>query len=494
MLADTRIAGSLAAMFFALLLSACGTSDDSVVNIAVIGDKDEPFEKGVYLSPPAQLVRAATAEGLVAFDDMGRVVPALADRWIVTDDGQSYIFRLRDGTWKDGTPLTAESARAALRKSISALKGTSLGLDVAGVDDIRVMAQRVIEIRLTNPRPNLLQLLAQPELGLQRNGRGAGPMKLERVEDTAVLVPLPPDELGLPAVEDWPDRVRTMRMSAADAKEAVDRFNRGDADLLLGGRFENFPLASSVGLLRGTIKLDPVMGLFGLSVLNDKGFLETPGNREALAMAINREALIQPLGLGGWKPTTRIVAPEVDDDLGTIGERWEELNFEQRRALAASRVATWLASQENAESVELRIAMPEGPGTDLVFARLAGDLQAIGIKATRAGEKDKPDLELIDDIARYPRTAWFLNRLNCKVRKSLCDKEADARAAEALKAQDPAEQAALLAEAEAELTLANVFIPFGAPIRWSLVRGSASGFATNPWGWHPLMPMALRPK
>ncbi|MFD2135283.1 hypothetical protein ACFSLT_08700 [Novosphingobium resinovorum] len=57
--------------------------------------------------------------------------------------------------------------------------------------------------------------------------------------------------------------------------------------------------------------------------------------------------------------------------------------------------------------------------------------------------------------------------------------------AEAASAATPAERAALLTEAEAELTGANVFIPFGTPIRWSLVRGSVDGFSVNPWGWHP---------
>ena len=51
-------------------------------------------------------------------------VEALADRWIVTDDGQSYIFRLRDGTWLDGSPLTAASARAALLAAIAGAKRT----------------------------------------------------------------------------------------------------------------------------------------------------------------------------------------------------------------------------------------------------------------------------------------------------------------------------------------------------------------------------------
>jgi len=109
-------------------------------------------------------------------------------------------------------------------------------------------------------------------------------------------------------------------------------------------------------------------------------------------------------------------------------------------------------------------------------------------------KNEAADLALIDDIARYPHADWFLNRLNCGMRKGLCDRNADMFAAEARRTADPAERARLMAQAEAELTHSNVFIPFGSPIRWSLVRGDVSGFATNRWGWHPLMPMAMRPK
>ena len=44
-------------------------------------------------------------------------------------------------------------------------------------------------------------------------------------------------------------------------------------DLVLGGRIQDFPLTSSVGILRGTIQLDPVIGLFGLQVADARGFL-----------------------------------------------------------------------------------------------------------------------------------------------------------------------------------------------------------------------------
>jgi len=492
MRAATRIAGWLVAAFAASCLAACGSGDDSTARIVAIGEPGDAFVKGVHLPFAGQILRAATAEGLVAFDEQGRIVPALADRWIVTDDGRSYIFRLRDGTWRDGSPLTAKTAEAALRAAIASLRGSALGLDLAGIDDIRMMAGRVIEIRLSQPMPHLLQLLAQPELGLLKKGQGAGPMELRREDDAAVLTPINPEELGLPAVVKFDQRARTLRFVALPSEAAVARFNKGEADVLLGGRIQDFPLASSVGLLRGTIQLDPVIGLFGLAVMDDEGFLALPENREALAMAVDRDGMINAFGVGNWTPSTRIVAGGLQGDLGTIGERWTSLDLRQRRVLAASRVTHWQGS--GGVKARLRIALPKGPGADVMFDRLRRDLAAIGVDTQRVGERDKADLRLVDEVARYPVASWFLNRFNCRVQRGLCNQTADDRLAEARAAEEPAARSALLAEAEAELTAANVFIPFGAPIRWSLVRSDAIGFASNSWGWHPLMPMALRPR
>jgi peptide/nickel transport system substrate-binding protein/oligopeptide transport system substrate-binding protein len=285
-----------------------------------------------------------------------------------------------------------------------------------------------------------------------------------------------------------------VRLIAFPAEVAIDRFNSGEADILLGGRIEDFPLARSVGLIRGTIQFDPVMGVFGLCVLNDDGFLAKPENREALAMAIDRDTLLDRFGLGGWVPTTRLVAPGVADDPGTIGERWMGMSLDQRRAQATARVRTWRQAQQGTQPLVLRISLPQGQGSAILFERLQADFKAIGIDARLVGPDDEADLRLLDAVARYPRPGWFLNQLSCTAQRGLCSAEADRSAGQALRAIDPALHAELLAEAETELTKANVFIPFGAPIRWSLVRGEASGFAANRWNIHPLLPMALRPK
>ena len=476
-----------------LLLAACGSGQDAALSVVAIGSPATPFERGVRLPPAARLIRGATSEGIVAFDEQGQVVPALADRWIVTDDGLSYIFRLRDGTWADGSPLTAQTLRTALRETMASLRGTPLALDLAEIGEIRVMTGRVIEIRLAAPMPNLLQLLAQPELGIAPNGRGTGPMRLARQGDIAMLTPIAPEARGLPAVEGWAGHVRPLRLRALPAKQAVDLFNSGEADVLLGGRIEDFPLARSVGLIRGTIQLDPVMGLFGLAVADGQGFLAAPENREAVALAIDREALIAPFGLGGWTPTTRIVGTGVADDPGSIGERWAGLNIDERRAQAAARVAGWRRGHGNAP-LSLRLALPGGLGGKFLFERLQADLEAIGVQALRVGADDDADLRLFEAVARYPRVGWYMNQLSCVGQRGLCSESADRTLAQAQRAIDPAVRAELLADAETELTKANVFIPFGPPIRWSLVRGDVHGFATNRWNVHPLMPMAQRPK
>jgi peptide/nickel transport system substrate-binding protein/oligopeptide transport system substrate-binding protein len=486
-----RLLSKLSGLVFALLLAGCDSASDRAVQVAVIGESASPFISGARLPLAAQLVRSATAEGLVGFDERGRVIPALADRWIVTDDGLSYIFRLRDGTWPDKTPLTGETARAALLQAIASVRATPLGSDLGAIDEVRAMAGRVIEIRLHQAQPDFLQLLAQPELGLLRKGRGAGPMRLGRDKDIALLRPIPPEDRGLPPVEDWSKFSRKLRLEALGAQRAIDRFNSGEFDVVLGGRLVDFPRLDASGVPRGAIRLDPVGGLFGLAVVNPQGFLAEPERREALAMAIDRDALAAALNVGGWTETTRIVNPGADDDNGTVGERWPGQSLGERRAVAAKRAAAWTQAKG---PLQLRIALPAGPGSDVLFTRLAEDFKAIGIEAVNVREHAAADLRLVDTVARYVRAGWFLNQLSCANARVLCSASADRLAAQALLEPDPTKRADLYAQAEAQLTIANTFIPLGVPIRWSLVSGQTTGFSPNPWNLHPLMPLAMLPK
>jgi ABC-type transport system substrate-binding protein len=481
------------------MLASCGGHSDGPLAIAIIGSNDEVFATGLRLSEGAQVVRGATGAGLVALDGQGEIEPALADRWIVADDGKSYIFRLREGTWPDGAELTGESAREALRQVIRGLRGTSLGLDLAPVEEVRAMAGRVVEIDLKAPMPDFLRLLAQPELALSHRGFQAGPMVIDRGRTSTgrahpvELTFRPPEMRGLPQQEGWQRYVRAVDVEAMGAKAALAAFDRGEVDVVLGGTIASWPLADPGPLSRGNLRLDNVFGLFGLQVMRERGFLALPPNREALAMAIERPALMASFNISGWVPSTRIVPVAVVAG-GKAPERWSGASIEQRRAAAASRVAAWRGGAGKGKPPTLSIAFADEPGFAMLFNELAAQLLQVGIVLERVGPEEPSDLVLVDRIARYAEPRWFLNQFNCTLRRGLCDPDADAAVEAALTTPDAQGRADALAHAEALLTAANVYIPIGAPLRWSMVRGTVDGFAANAWAWHPLPDMATIPK
>ena len=85
----------------ALALSASGVAEDTRVNMV--------FADNAGLDDPvmANHIALATQTGLVVFDEKGQVSPAIAGRWVVSDDGLSYIFRIDDLEWADGEVVTA---------------------------------------------------------------------------------------------------------------------------------------------------------------------------------------------------------------------------------------------------------------------------------------------------------------------------------------------------------------------------------------------------
>ena len=490
-----------------LSLAACNSAtDDGVIDVAIVGSDEGMRAPGLRLSFAGQHLRAATAQGLVRLDATGLVVPGIAERWIVTDDGASYIFRIREFDLPGGGRLTAQAVRDSLRRTMTRLEGTSLGLDLERVRDIRAMTGRVVEIRLDGPMPELLQLLDQPELGLAVGDAPLGPMHAvasdagEGAEalEGIYLEAMPPELRGLPSQPEWNEGVRPVRLVATDARDAVAGFSRGLYDVVLGGTIVDFPLAEVGPLSRGAIRLDAAAGLFGLDIRSREGFLSEASNRDALIMAIDRPSLIVAFNVGGWTPSERIVPPALPSETGAAAidaagtPAWSALDLDQRRAEAASRVAAYRSATAGAP-VSLRIGMPEGPGADILFRALQTQFAEIGVAAVRVAMDDQPDLALRERIARYSGAQWFLNQFDCAVSRAVCSEDVDFLLDLARDSSTPEEQASYLAEAEAALVALSVYIPFGPPIRWSMVRGDVTGFAENPWGLHPLFPLSGAP-
>ncbi len=158
-------------------------------------------------------------------------------------------------------------------------------------------------------------------------------------------------------------------------------------------------------------------------------------------------------------------------------------SIEDGIALARATIASW-ASVAGAPPA-VRIALPEGPGSRLLFARLASDWAAIGVVTVRVPREADADLVLVDIVAPGDSASWYLRQFEC-VRAIACSLEADRSLTSARAAPTLAERAGFLAEADDRLTAISAFIPLAAPLRWSLVSRRLTAFQDNKRAVHPL--------
>src|SRR4051812_402243 len=170
------IAGTLA-------LAGCGGEQSGPIRVSAIGGAAQLLNPNLQpLDPPSAFLTEAVAQGLVRFDANGEIEPALAQSWIFSDDGLRYTFRIRRTQWANGSPVTAQQVAARLRAALSRASRNPLKPVLGAVESVTPMTAFVLEISLRGPRPNFLQLLAQPELAIVQNGLGTGPYRVRRGE------------------------------------------------------------------------------------------------------------------------------------------------------------------------------------------------------------------------------------------------------------------------------------------------------------------------
>ncbi len=142
--------------------SAGGPADDTgTASSLVVGLAAEPetldftSDDGAAI-PEALLVNVY--EGLVELDQAtGEIVPALAERWTVSQDGRTYDFTLREGvTFSDGEEFTAEDAAFSIDRVRSDAWTVSLksGMDV--VQEVEALAPTRLRVTLAAPSPGWL--------------------------------------------------------------------------------------------------------------------------------------------------------------------------------------------------------------------------------------------------------------------------------------------------------------------------------------------------
>jgi peptide/nickel transport system substrate-binding protein len=488
-----RRAGLRAARFalgaLLITLGSCSLfGERGPVRIAAIGPVN-PAANPVNgeLSAGNAALLDATSQGLVSFDNQGQIEPGLAERWTVTTDGRSYIFRIREAKWTDGRKVNAEDVAAILRSYLAERSRHLLRDDFPEVETIKAMTDMVIEIRLATPQPAILDLLAQPSMAIVGRRGGAGPMRAKRIGRALLLSPVPD-----PLAEDSEaaeaaanDPAASIELVGATAPRALARFQNGYADGVIGGRFSTLPyfVASNIG--RSRLVVDPVPGIFGLTVLRTDGFLAIDSNRAALSRAIRRDRLVRAFGLAEWQPQVSLRPDHHRRDGGPPPyiPTWYDYDDASRQAQARRAVEAWRSGGR--EIAPLRIAVPDSPGGRILFAYISADFAAVGVPSRRVKMTETADLKLLDEVAPNDDPLWALRRLSCR-RDTLCNRDAQALIDLANANVDAGQRMSQLVEAEIVLARYSPFIPLATPLRWSVASQRLAGLRANGRGHHPL--------
>jgi peptide/nickel transport system substrate-binding protein len=255
---------------------------------------------------------------------------ALAESWDISEDGLTYTFHLRPGVlFHDGTPLKASDVKFTFDRYVAPETASTSAAELAAVENIETPDDATVVLTLSAPDASLLSTLAggssvifsQAFVEANNNdisqvAMGTGPFKfVEYVPNTRVVLEKNPDywEEGLPYLDGIEMTI------AADDTARTAAVVTGTVDFI-----EYAPLRDIESLQQ-----DPNITLAGDSNTNIRFIglnlsVEPFDNlqvRQAIAMVVDREAMLGPTVFGHGTPTQVLFPPDfwaaLQMDVGT---------------------------------------------------------------------------------------------------------------------------------------------------------------------------------
>lgn len=285
-----------------------------------------------------ELVVDALFDPLVRVDRRMHLVPAAAQRWEVDETGTEFTFHLREATFHDGTPVTAdafvrsfqriadgsaepESFLAYLLEPVEGSDAAQAGGELTGVEAVD---DRTLVVRLNQPYPRFVEVLSHPSLvplpeaadDAEAYGEqpvGNGPFLLAEPRDPGSFLRLSafPEHHEPPLLDEvlfqiypedtngeqrWEDLAEGQLQVAEVPPERFD-----DAIELFGASRDGY---TGPGLLHG---ITSTVYLYGFDTTREP--FDDPVVRRAISSAVDREALADEVMLGARVAATSIVPP-----------------------------------------------------------------------------------------------------------------------------------------------------------------------------------------
>lgn len=248
--------------------------------------------------PDTLSLRAAMYESLVRRDFQGRIVPALAERWEISEDARQWTFDLHQGVrFHNGETISAGDVLFSVERGLAPERRGELG--TSGVlasyfqgASWQELNQGSVRITLSDPNADLLSVLLEiPILSRKAVERdelevgGSGPYRLRHQGPREILMERFPsyrEELPFPSLL-WREQT--------DPEKRKQAWQRKEADLVSG-----IGLTSGSG--EGKILRQDGSLCMVLFCNFQSGVLRDLKVRQALNWVTNREELIKT-ALGG---------------------------------------------------------------------------------------------------------------------------------------------------------------------------------------------------
>lgn len=323
----------------------------------------------------------------------GELLPRLAEEWEA--DAASITLHLRDDvTFQDGTPFDAEAVAFNLDRAKTDPDSNITGM-LDAVESVEVVDDATVELQLAEPTPlAVLQLLAD------RPGMMASPTAVEAAGGSTAFSEAPVGA-GMYRIEgEWFPR-ESMSVRAWDGYWDPDAQTLGGIDFT-----EVEPDAKVNALLSGSVDVASVGGNDVAALEDDpdvalsvgpaaigRGLTVNPNLepfddikvRQAIAHAINRDAMVEALTNGYGEPRCQLFAansPAYDEELDGL------YPYDPARATAL------LEEAGHADGLEFRAIIGSGATPYILFGELLqAQLAEVGIQM---------DLELVDRSQTLP--------------------------------------------------------------------------------------------
>ncbi|SHI39304.1 ABC transporter substrate-binding protein [Wenxinia saemankumensis] len=279
---------------------------------------------GIQLEPPHLDPTAGAAgaiddityanifEGLTRFAEDGSVVPALAESWEVSEDGTVYTFALRQGvTFHDGSTFDAEDVKFSLDRARAEDSTNAQKALFEGIEAVNVIDPATVEIVLSATDGNFPFNLAWGDAAIVAPETAEGNMQQ-------------PVGTGAFTFEAWVqgDRIELARYDGywgepAALESATFRFITDPTAAFAAmmaedlDAFSAFPAPENVVQFEADPRFQVLVGSTeGETILAiNNRTVSDPRVREAIAHAIDRQALIDGVQFGYGTPIGTHFAP-----------------------------------------------------------------------------------------------------------------------------------------------------------------------------------------